>query len=317
MITDDGGSLTKTVSVEDSFIRGSVISMNTVRQKLDLLYGRLLRLLKQRKESSPDPKQSYPRAIRVSVRMLDKRLENSGRRPFRTISKQNAFNGKRLMEENHIKEQISILHTSALPILESLFNQHFDDIDVNVTRLNLAAISFADINMIHPTKHNGHENTSQKSLSNYFRANDIDNERPFCNSNSSVSQSLSQIQSTQKRKCTSPIQTNIVETKSSISNSRPSSSRSSSNEYSKRPKIKTTSDHTSSILKPPPGIDPTIFASLPKDIANEVMQNQTFHQHCTKAYEYKTGPKTGVRTITEKKKKKSKGIESFFQSKKK
>ena len=283
-IVDDNGGLTKTVSVEDSFVRDSITSIELVRQKLMILYGRLIRLLDQRKDISTFPDQSYPRSIRLSIRIVDRSLtiKHSGRRPFHTISKQCSFNGKRLMDEKHVTEKESILHSYALPLLHALLlgDSSSDVENVNVTKINLAAVSFADVDSMSLYKQNAkeHEKSSQKQLSTYFSPPGKPALKPTI-----FPESISPQHRTYKR----PFKTNSAKF----------------GEYFKRPK-KEDAPATENIikkndLKSPNGIDPTVFASLPADVAEEVMKYQTLHQQSFNT-----------------KNKKTKGrIESFFRRK--
>lgn len=249
-IVDDGGCLTKQVSVEDSFKRGTVTSVCRVKQKLTLLYGRLLRLLDQRREISPDPCRSFPKSIRLVIRVLDPKVENSGRsRPFCTKSKQMTFNGKKLLDEGDEVKRESILRTSALTLLETLLEGKSD---VNVTKVNLALVSFADIK-------SDLGKAGQRAVTSYFRATDDSD----CSATTCKRSSTSFTQASEKS----------------------------------QKKIKKSPDNPLR-MPPPPGIDPSVFASLPVEIANEVMENQTFHQQYIGTKE-----------------KKAKGIERFFQKK--
>lgn len=225
-IVDDDGSLAKTVSVEGSFIRGSITSVDSVREQLKLLYERLLRLLDQRKQIAVNPNQSYPMSIRVSLRFVDQNFENSGRRPFRTVSKQQNFNGKKLWSTGSNDERKSILSNSALPLLQRILND--SNVKTNVTRLNLAVTSFAD-----STTQSHCEKQGQKHLANYF------------SSGNSI------------RKSTHATPHNCIKKKHSL---------------------KRESVTVNKKAKVPIGIDPTVFASLPADIAREVVANHSFHR---------------------------------------
>lgn len=273
-IIDDGGELSKTISVEDSFIRGSIISFETVVEKLHSLYRRLLRLLEQRKQYSSKPLLSFPKAIRVSVRIVDRSLENIGRRPFRTISKQTNFNGKLLMEETDVSQQELMLKSSALPLLSSLL-QDGKILQLNVTRLNIAVISFADIGI---STESDKVSKSQRNLSTYFaQSNNATMVRVGTTSSSSSSML--------KKKRPISFQTSSEMPKRSKQKLQVSQSSCSSEER----------------IPIPHGIDPSVFASLPLDIANEVLKNPSVH--------------TSLFNMSNKKKKegKMKGIASFFE----
>jgi hypothetical protein len=144
-IEDDGGGLPKTVSVENSFRRGTVRTLTDVWTALDDLCVRLSRLLCDRASWSDDPSRSYPTTIRLTTRMMDPRLAMK-RRPFVTHSKQTAINGKALMKgsddvlEDETK-QAGILKEWVTPLVRQLIHS---SIDINLTRLNLAVTNFPD-----------------------------------------------------------------------------------------------------------------------------------------------------------------------------
>jgi DNA polymerase iota len=142
-IVDDGGCLTKTVSVEDSFIRGSLTCMREVIKNLEILFVRILRLLDKRKEVSHSPDHAHPRTIRLTARIVDRSVTTS-RRSFRSISRQATFTGKVLMEMKDTDERIALLKRCTMPLLQILSGL---TIGLNVTRLNLATTSFADMEL--------------------------------------------------------------------------------------------------------------------------------------------------------------------------
>jgi len=170
-IVDDGGYLTKTVSVEDSFIRGSLTSFMEVNKNLEILFSRLLRLLDSRIEVSHSPKYAYPRAIRLTARIVDRSVTD--RRPFRNISKQTIFNGRQLMSLKGNDDRVAFLKLCTSPLLQILTDLTFG---LNVTRLNLAALSFADIDPAKQIDENvkgkAAKNSSskkQRHLSSFFK----------------------------------------------------------------------------------------------------------------------------------------------------
>ena len=160
-IEDDGGSLPKTVSVEDSFVRGSLTCIEEVIRNLDILFVRLLRLLERRKEVSNSPQNAYPRTIRLTARIVDHSI-TTNRRSFRNISKQAAFSGQVMMGMKCKADQMTLLKRCTLPLLEILKEL---TVGLNVTRLNLATVSFADIDMEARTvkETHGRKNASRSS----------------------------------------------------------------------------------------------------------------------------------------------------------
>jgi DNA polymerase iota len=157
-IEDDDGGLTKTVSVEETFIRGSLLSLEEVKRNLDILYTRILRLLDLRRDASPMRMYAYPTSLRLSVRIVDKSM-CAGTRPFRIISKQVDFDGKELMCTKEYSDRLEILNRSISKVFHILSDLR---IELDVTKLNIAALNFADIKM----KINGKKN---KSISTFFQ----------------------------------------------------------------------------------------------------------------------------------------------------
>lgn len=144
MIEDDQGGLPKTVSVENSFRRGSTRTLGAVWAALDELFVRLPRLLQDRKSWSPLQHNAYPRTIRLSLRMVDASLRNQKRRPFQTTSKQAPFDGKILMREQDLQMQSNILKRAVSPLVYQLVKAHKGE-EIDVTRINIAVTNFQDI----------------------------------------------------------------------------------------------------------------------------------------------------------------------------
>jgi hypothetical protein len=158
-IDDDNGGLTKTVSVEETFIRGSLISLEGVKRNLEILYTRLLRLLDLRRDASPMRMYAYPSSLRLSVRIVDK-SKCTGKRPFRIISKQVDFDGKELMCMKDNSDRVGILKRAVSKVLHIVSDLQ---IELDVTKLNVAALCFADIKM-------QMEETKSKSISTFFQS---------------------------------------------------------------------------------------------------------------------------------------------------
>jgi hypothetical protein len=163
-VEDDQGGLPKTVSVENSFKRGSVLTQVRVCQAMEELYNRLPRLLHERAGWStastkspaalsssplslslePRPPPDYPTTIRLTARIVVKDLSalqsptgRSRRRPFMTHSKQVAFDGEAFM--NEISQPAAFLRRCVNPLLRDLV---FKSTDIDVTRLNIAVTNF-------------------------------------------------------------------------------------------------------------------------------------------------------------------------------
>ncbi len=143
LIEDDQGILTKTISVEESFVTGSLTCIIEVTNNLRILFVRLLRLLDKRKGVSHSPENAYPQTIRLTARIVDRSV-TTNRRSFRNISRQAAFPGKVMMGIDDNDERIASLKRYTIPLLQ-LLNEL--TIDLNVTRLNLATSSFPDLNI--------------------------------------------------------------------------------------------------------------------------------------------------------------------------
>jgi hypothetical protein len=145
-ITDDDGEAPKTISVENSFRRSTVVTPEAVWRLLEQLYVRLPRLLKDRRDWSRYPKKAYPTIIKLTARTVDSTLQsnpNRRGRPFVTRSKQVPFSGQELMEETNPHRQATLIQKAVRPLVQSLVLNSADE--VNVTRLNIAVTKFQDI----------------------------------------------------------------------------------------------------------------------------------------------------------------------------
>jgi impB/mucB/samB family C-terminal domain len=159
-ITDDNGEAPKTVSVENSFRRGTVVTPEAVWRGLEEFYVRLPRLLKDRRGWSKYPKRAYPTIIKLTARVVDPTLR-SKRRPFVTRSKQLPFQGQELIEENNPERQATLIRNAVRPLVQSLVLNTADKI--NVTRLNIAVSKFQDIAEVMDRK--AHAATTQQLAS--------------------------------------------------------------------------------------------------------------------------------------------------------
>jgi nucleotidyltransferase/DNA polymerase involved in DNA repair len=161
-VFDDKGIPSKTISVEDSFKRGSVTSIEKVIQNIDPLITRILRLLDKRTEQSSMPKDSFPKVIRLTARVVDPSINNI-HRPFRNVSKQTKFNGKAILEMKEIKEKEDMLRKIVVALV-TVLNNIQDRLDV--TRLNLAMTSFVDIHAVVSKRSISH---GKESIACYFQ----------------------------------------------------------------------------------------------------------------------------------------------------
>lgn len=156
-IVDDQGEPPKTISCENSFRRGTVITPDAVWQGLEDLYVRLPRLLKDRQSWSKHPCKAYPTTLRLTARVLDRNLlleqQLSGskkrrRRPFVTRSKQIPFTrGRELVEETDDDRQKAIVKSTVRPLVQSLVLDAIKPGDLNLTRINIAVTNFQDISV--------------------------------------------------------------------------------------------------------------------------------------------------------------------------
>lgn len=152
-LRDDGGALSKTISVENSFRRGTVTCTDKVVENIDTLIYRLLKLLRKRTISSHSPSKSFPRVIRLTARNV----------PFQNMSKQMKFDGKTMLQMTKEGDQVVMIRKAVGSLLD-LF-QGFKD-GINVTRLNLAMTSFADLDQM---MSNESRPIKKKSIAAYFQ----------------------------------------------------------------------------------------------------------------------------------------------------
>ena len=146
VIVDDQGGLPKTVSVENSFRRGTVCSMSKLQEALEELYQRLPILYQHRADWSENPEKSYPSSFRITVRFVDATLMGKRRRPFVTRSKQiPLLNGSELLQKVTGGKFVQLLRELTIPLLRSLLPKNEQ---INVTRVNIALAGFADAQCI-------------------------------------------------------------------------------------------------------------------------------------------------------------------------
>ncbi|KAL7567315.1 hypothetical protein ACA910_015689 [Epithemia clementina (nom. ined.)] len=159
-VLDDDGGLTKQVSVEDSFRRGTNVTAESVHQAMHALSVRLPKLLRERQASSHAPHLAYPTTLRLTVRVVDPNAHDAAqqcqrrqqhdphqrsRRPFLTHSKQCPFDGKAYLRANP-EERPNLLAKAVEPMLYALvLHKSPPHHQINVTRMNLAAAQFQDL----------------------------------------------------------------------------------------------------------------------------------------------------------------------------
>lgn len=242
-LEDDDGGLTKTVSVEDSYKRGSLRTMDGVQKALNALCHRLPALLDDRRADSDRSDLAHPTTVRFSARVVDETMEQK-RRPFVTSSKQCKFDGKALMMSREMNDRVDILRSAVDPLMKQILR---DDGKLDVTKLNIAVTGFADIS-VGVTVDTG---SQQKSMAAFFGAGSAGGK-------SSVSSTVP-VGVGVKRAAPSPVQTldDLFWAKKSAS---PVARES--------PKKKTD---TPIQQHPSTKIDPSFLAALPPDLRAEVL----------------------------------------------
>jgi impB/mucB/samB family C-terminal domain len=147
IIIDDGGTLQKSLSVENSLRSGTIRTKEQVMGVMEDLYRRLPLLLKDRMEWSDHPSLAYPTVIRITARSsIDKIGSGRKNRKFITRSTQCKFDGKLLCNNLlNANETTTLLRRSVTPLLRSLL---FTSSDINVTRLNICVSNFQDIDVV-------------------------------------------------------------------------------------------------------------------------------------------------------------------------
>eukprot|EP00977_Amphora_coffeiformis_P001541 scaffold296_cov102-Amphora_coffeaeformis.AAC.29 len=147
-VEDDAGGLPKTVSVENSFRRGTVTSREAVVDAANDVCTRLPVLVHERIAISNNPLLAFPTTLRLTVRLLiepsvsdTKRTQQGRRRPFETFSRQTAFPGQKLLSMED-SEKPKFLFNEMSPMLRTLV---VDRPSFDVTRFNLAVANFHDL----------------------------------------------------------------------------------------------------------------------------------------------------------------------------
>lgn len=164
-IYDDEGGVPKTVSVENSFRRGTLVTQQRLSEEMEQLYRRLPRLLLERQEWSISPRLAYPTKVRLTLRTVDEQLVLTRRRPFVTRSKQRLFDGKAFARINDTNQRASFLRKALVPLLQA-FGLKSDQI--NVTRVNIAVTDFQDISARQPSSSIRQSQTCQSKLSAFI-----------------------------------------------------------------------------------------------------------------------------------------------------
>ena len=238
-LEDDDGGLSKTVSVEDSYKRGSLGTIDGVQKALHVLYQRLPELLDDRQADSDRSDLAYPSTIRFSARFVDEMARHE-RHPCITSSKQCKFDGKFLMMSAERNDRVNILRRAVDPLM----NQVLCDADgkLDVTKLNIAVTGFADIAIGGTSGTDG----QQKPMTEFFAgANGSGRKKSSASGNAGA-----------KRKTLDKFFQDIDKSSSPTTKSSPK----------KRSGAAAIRDEQA-----PPKIDPSFLAALPPDLRAEIL----------------------------------------------
>jgi impB/mucB/samB family C-terminal domain len=266
LILDDQGDAQKTISCENSFRRGTLVTPEGVWKAMEELYRRLPRLLNDRRDWSKQPSKAYPTTIRLTARTVDQNLQRSAtssRRPFVTRSKQVPFRGKELMNEADSSKQSKLVEDAVRPLVQSLVLHSPDPGGLNVTRLSIAVTNFQDV-----SEHPSSGTAQQKSVGASQIMAAFATQRA---SQISTSQKIGYSQSEAPAGRTTPpasMKRKVLENSQSIA----------CHGSSKKQRVAVAaSSHkrlapvlTESL---PSGIDPATLAELPPDMVNQIVQD--------------------------------------------
>lgn len=148
VVKDDGGGLSKVVSCENSFRRGTLTTKEEMEKSLNALYARLPRLVKNRNQwSTKHPERAFPTSLRLVVRFVVPRSHPSiavrGRsRPFVTTGKQCRFDGKTFVKLGNTELQADFIRRHIEPLAKMLI---YAQGKFDVTRVNIALSNFQDV----------------------------------------------------------------------------------------------------------------------------------------------------------------------------
>ena len=158
--------LSKTLSVEDSFRRGTIIHEADVLRSIEILYNRLIQLYNKRLEQQkykknhhdiPHDTVEYPTIIKLTVRFLslEEPVLSSFKQPTVLKSQQCKFDGYQFLKQsNEQQKQLNCLRLSFTPLLQSLV--FTGNTSINITRLNIALTNFRTLPGGRTTSNNSH-----------------------------------------------------------------------------------------------------------------------------------------------------------------
>ena len=164
IVQDDGGGMSKTVSVENSYRRGTITTRDATRTAFDELCTRLPPLVMDRVAWSKTPEMAYPTTLRLTMREINPLATQRSSRSI-TRSKQVGVStqwGKilsgssptALSNTEREAKATQMLQQLAIPLLRHLLSQRDNSTSLNITRMNLALANFQDAvvqDMSHPS----------------------------------------------------------------------------------------------------------------------------------------------------------------------
>lgn len=140
-VIDDHGSAQKTLSVENSFKRGSLTTRERLKFVMEDLYERLPRLLNDRAKWSNNSMNAYPTTVRLTVRFaLDSKRPNGSSTTI-LKSQQTRCSGQALLNAQY-QTQVALLRSMVQPLLDSLV---LTLASYNISRINVALTNFRDV----------------------------------------------------------------------------------------------------------------------------------------------------------------------------
>ena len=148
VVKDDDGGLSKIVSCENSFRRGTLTTKEGIERSLSALYARLPRLVRNRNQwSTKHPDRAFPTSLRLVVRFVVPQnhpsLAGRGRsRPFVTKGKQCRFDGKTYIKLGNVELQADFIGRHIESLAKILI---FSQEKLDVTRLSIALSNFQDV----------------------------------------------------------------------------------------------------------------------------------------------------------------------------
>mmetsp|Transcript_12497 Transcript_12497/g.18770 ORF Transcript_12497/g.18770 Transcript_12497/m.18770 type:complete len:359 (-) Transcript_12497:549-1625(-) len=245
IIADDGGMLSKTLSVENSHRSGTVFQKESVLSSLRNLCNSLVKLLDERAQECSH---SAPSTLRISI--CDLQLGRGRKRQ----SKQVRFDGKSVLVSQNNQWKTENIFVAAVQLLDSLLHPRRS---INIINVNLALTNFSDTS-VRPNNPNPHGN-----IASYFTTPSLTtSEKVASNRPMPVAKS-------------SQNDIGQIGVKVKSDESKVSSSALTSNKQGCKRSIKSTSSPIDNLMmierNIPVEIDAAVLSELPRDIAEEVI----------------------------------------------